>query len=87
MMTDWLTLASNICRPREEKIVTRHDPKPIPTNRFDWSAIDDNTYDGPGCPVGYGATEAEAIADLLDQIDATDTGHDGMPDLGEPGEP
>jgi hypothetical protein len=69
-MTDWLTLATDICRPGNVKIVTHHDPKPIPTARFDWSAVDDNTYDGPGCPVGYGRTEAEAIADLMEQIEA-----------------
>ncbi len=48
--------------------------KPIPDRRFDWSAVDDDTYDGapdtsPPCPIGYGATEADAIADLLTQID------------------
>lgn len=44
--------------------------KPIPTNKYDWSAYDDDTYGGdPGEPVGYGATEQEAIADLLTQIE------------------
>lgn len=45
--------------------------KPIPTNSYDWSAIDADTYDGAPdswprarC-VGYGATEQEAIDDLL----------------------
>ena len=41
---------------------------PIPIRSFDWQAIDDDTYDGPGCPIGHGATEQEAIADLLEQI-------------------
>lgn len=41
---------------------------PIPDRRFDWSAIDDDTYDGEGCPVGRGATEEEAIQDLCDQV-------------------
>ena len=41
---------------------------PIPDRRFDWSAIDDETYDGEGCPIGYGRTEQEAIEDLLDQL-------------------
>lgn len=45
------------------KIKTEYDPKPIPSRQFDWSAIDDDTYD-EGEPVGYGATEAEAIEDL-----------------------
>ncbi len=54
---------------------------PIPTNAFDWSAIDDDTYDASyegedengshwRCsPSGHGATEAEAIADLLSQLE------------------
>lgn len=35
----------------------------------DWSAVDDSTYDGEGCEIGRGATEQEAIADLLEQIE------------------
>jgi len=52
---------------------------PIPFRGFDWSAIDSNTYDADfdyesGCftsksPQGTGATEFEAINDLLDQIE------------------
>lgn len=38
--------------------------KPIPYRQFDWSAIDDDTYDA-GCPIGYGKTEADAVYDLL----------------------
>ena len=34
-----------------------------------WTAVDDSTYDGPGCPIGAGPTEAAAIADLMDQLD------------------
>ena len=45
------------------KIITSYWAKPIPLRQFDWSAVDDN-YE-PGCPIGYGATEDEAIADLL----------------------
>ena len=51
------------------KIRTDHVRPPIPERSHDWSAIDDDTYDGPGCPVGWGATEAEAIADLKQQIE------------------
>lgn len=52
------------------KIVTDYDPKPIPTAAFDWSAVDDATYDGDGfSPIGYGSTEEEAIEDLIEQID------------------
>lgn len=53
-------------------IRTDYDPKPGPTARFDWSAIFPDTYDGaPDAQgiVGYGATEAEAIADLLQQAE------------------
>ena len=44
-----------------------------PDRSCDWSAIDGDTADGaldthPPCPAGWGATEAEAIADLLEQI-------------------
>ncbi len=52
-------------------IKTHYDPPPIPNRSFDWSAIDDDTYDGSPdskCPVGHGATEEEAIADLKEQI-------------------
>ena len=53
------------------KIVTHYEPKPIPDRRSDWDAIDDDTYDGAEdshCPVGRGATEQEAIDDLMQQI-------------------
>ena len=42
---------------------------PIPYRNSDWSAVDDSTYDGPGSAIGWGATEAEAIADLLEQLE------------------
>lgn len=54
--------------------------KPIPTSAFDWSAINADTYDvdydyesgsyTSKCPQGFGSTEQEAIADLLEQIEA-----------------
>lgn len=52
------------------KIRTRYDPKPISTNRFDWTALDEDTYDGSPDSltrgeVGYGASESDAIEDLL----------------------
>ena len=50
------------------KIVTNFVYPPIPVRQFDWSAVDDETYDGEGCKIGYGATEQEAIDDLLDQM-------------------
>ena len=45
------------------KIVTEHVYPPIPWRHFDWSAVYSD-YE-PGDPIGTGATEAEAVADLL----------------------
>ena len=42
---------------------------PIPMRSFDWEAIDGETYDGPGSPIGHGATEEQAIANLKEQIE------------------
>jgi hypothetical protein len=53
------------------KIVTHYVYPPIPIRQFDWSAIDEDTYDGAedsSCPIGYGATEQAAIDDLLDNM-------------------
>ena len=49
------------------KIKTTHVKPPIPDFSMDWSAIDSDTYDLEA-PIGYGATETEAVADLLEQI-------------------
>lgn len=51
------------------KIRTTYVYPPIPIRDFDWSAIDDDTYDGPGSPIGTGRTEQDAIADLMGQIE------------------
>jgi hypothetical protein len=53
---------------RVMKITTKYVYPPIPIRSFDWSAVDDDTYDGPGSPIGTGATEAEAIVDLCGQL-------------------
>jgi hypothetical protein len=45
------------------RIVTEYWAKPIPPREFDWQATRDDWE--PGCSIGHGATEAEAIADLL----------------------
>lgn len=46
---------------------TSYDPPPIPTNGgMDWSAVSDN-YEA-GDPQGFGSTELEAIADLIDNM-------------------
>lgn len=46
------------------RILVDYDPKPIPVRRFDYVAARAGRDESH---VGYGATEAEAIADLLDQ--------------------
>lgn len=56
------------------KIVTEHVFPPIPDRRFDWAAYDEN-YEPPdsdgvgGWPIGWGRTEAEAIADYQQQLE------------------
>jgi hypothetical protein len=50
------------------KIETSYWRKPIPPRCFDWQAVDGGTYDGEGCPIGYGATEQEAIVNLLIEL-------------------
>lgn len=52
------------------KIKTEYWPKPIPYRQFDWSATEDS-YE-PGRPIGYGKTEAAAIADLKMQLETGD---------------
>lgn len=44
----------------------RYDPPPVPGRQFDWHATEKG-YE-PGDPVGYGATEQDAITDLQDQV-------------------
>jgi hypothetical protein len=60
---------------------TCFDYPPIPVRSMDWSAIDGNTYDASyegedenghhwKCgAAGHGASENEAIADLLEQLE------------------
>ena len=49
------------------KIVTSYWAKPSPIRALDWEAVTDN-YD-LGSPIGFGATEADAIADLKDRLE------------------
>ena len=49
-------------------VKVEHIYPPIPIRKFDYSAIDDDTYDGPGCPIGFGPTSELAIEDLKAQI-------------------
>jgi hypothetical protein len=53
--------------PIRERIVTHYWLKPIPVRSFDWSAVGDS-YE-PEDPIGYGATEEEAVNDLLEQLE------------------
>lgn len=49
-------------------IKTTHVFPPIPMRQFDWAAWDDNL--GADCsPIGRGATEQEAITDLMEQLE------------------
>lgn len=50
------------------RIVTNYVFPPILVRSMDWSAIDDETYDYDG-PIGWGATEQEAINDLMEKIE------------------
>jgi hypothetical protein len=43
----------------------------VAPNGTEWTAVDNDTYDGPGSPMGWGATEHEAIADLREQLERT----------------
>jgi len=52
------------------KIITEREYPPIPSRAFDWSAVTDD-YE-PGDPIGYGATEGEAIADLKQKLEDAD---------------
>jgi hypothetical protein len=51
------------------KLKATYDPPPIPDRRYDWSVVDDDTYDGPGCIVGFGPTQEAAIRDYMDQLE------------------
>lgn len=51
------------------KVVTHFIYPPIPFRGCDWQATIDS-YDGDeNAPRGFGPTQAEAVADLLDQLD------------------
>lgn len=55
------------------KIHTSFDYPPIPVRSMDWLAVTDN-YDGAEDSsnrhqIGHGATEQEAIADLMEQME------------------
>lgn len=49
------------------KIVTEYWAKPIQSRQFDWSAVDDIHGYEAGEPIGFGATEREAVESLWEQ--------------------
>lgn len=55
------------CEPIARIIRTEHVYPPVPSRKYDWRA----TFDGydPGDAMGAGATEAEAVANLLIESD------------------
>jgi hypothetical protein len=53
--------------PIEPIIRTFYEFPPIPDRRWDWSAVTDD-YE-PGHPIGRGPTEADAVRDLLEQLE------------------
>lgn len=56
-----------ICKVTERKIITAYDPKPIPYFGYDYTAQREGDDGEDLC--GWGSTEAEAIADLLEAED------------------
>lgn len=52
-----------------EIVHTNHEYPPIPIRSFDWSATLDSYSGEPSDPIGYGATEAEAVRDLVEQVE------------------
>ncbi len=66
---DLLALREDGSLLRPVTVRTNYDPKPVPSRQYDWSAIDDERYDGAEDSsnrnqIGYGATETEAIQRL-----------------------
>lgn len=51
-------------------VVTSYECPPIPCRSMDWAAWDDR-LGADSSPVGRGATEEDAITDLLDKMDDT----------------
>ena len=60
------------------KIKTHFNPPPIPLRQFDWSAVDDDAYDG-GDPIGFGVTQQAAINDLREQLTEAGESHGRVP--------
>lgn len=62
-------IAHTLSDGRVLRIATHFEYPPIPIRDFDWSAVDDLTYDGPGNNIGHGKTEEAAIADLIEEFE------------------
>ena len=60
-------------------IETRSDITGFAPSDSRWTAIDLDTYDGPGSHTGSGATQAEAIADLFAKFEVNH-GQEERPD-------
>lgn len=65
-LSEWLAMSVKKGLIKMSNIKTIYNPKPIPTNSFDWEAIEDD-YE-PNRPIGYGKTEQEAKDDLQEQL-------------------
>lgn len=47
----------------QPRIVTHHNPPPIPLRQFDWCAYIEGEEERGQC--GYGRTEEDAVTDLI----------------------
>src|SRR4249920_1577266 len=63
-----------------QHIVTHEDTTGYAPALERWCAYEDN-YDGTGQPIGKGASEAEAIADLEQQLDDADEAAEAAADM------
>lgn len=48
-------------------VAVSHICPPVPSNRFDWAAWDDDK--APDGAVGYGPTREAAVSELFEQLD------------------
>lgn len=56
---------------KDRKIILERIFPPIPSRKWDWSAV----FDGyePGDPIGWGSSPEEATAELLDRLEECET--------------
>lgn len=55
-------------QPEGVTFITKYDPPPIADRRWDWSACRPGASEND--PVGFGATEFDAIRDLLIELES-----------------